>query len=239
MRTPAGCPAAAAPRQAVVLEGIGAAFEQAGRVLAQRRMGIRPRSAEAQRVRQASGPREHSRPLRTPPSGELIRRRIRREAYRSRRAVRQQQRLDTPTRTIVCTEPPSSGRLADTGWLSSNARCTHAATVRPGAVAPWRATTLRGPHWADATQAGRILPRELGIRDAQEPQGQGGLDGEIRVAPLPTPPAAPAGRPGRDRLRGQPHRHIAASNEGLVIGRPVRNAVLRLVRGMDLPTSSL
>ena len=41
-------------------------------------------------------------------------------------------------------------------------------------------------------------------------------------------------RPGSDRVRGHPHRHIAASNEGLVIGRPVRNAVLRLVRGMDL-----
>ena len=68
----------------------------------------------------------------------------------------------------------------------------------------------------------------------EESQGQGGLDGEIRVAPLPTPPAAPAGRPGSDRLRGQPHRHIAASNEGLVIGRPLHNAVLRLVRGMDL-----
>ena len=27
----------------------------------------------------------------------------------------------------------------------------------------------------------------------EESQGQGGLDGEIRVAPLPTPPAAPAG----------------------------------------------
>ena len=36
----------------------------------------------------------------------------------------------------------------------------------------------------------------------EEPQGQGGLDGEIRVAPLPTPPAAPAGRPGSDRFRG-------------------------------------
>ena len=161
-----GCQRRARP--AVVLEGIGAAFEQAGRVLAQRRVGIRPRPAEAQRVRQASGPREHARPLRTPPSGELIRRRMRREADRSRRAVRQQQRLDAPTRTIVCTSPPSSGRLADTGWLSSNARCTHAATVRPGAVAPWRATTLRGPHWADAIQVGRILPRELGIRDAQD-----------------------------------------------------------------------
>ena len=68
----------------------------------------------------------------------------------------------------------------------------------------------------------------------EESQGQGGLDGEIRVAPLPAPPAAPAGRPGSDRFRGQPHRHIAAANEGLIVGRPVRNAVLRLIRGMDL-----
>ena len=42
-----------------------------------------------------------------------------------------------------------------------------------------------------------------------KPQGQGGLDGELRVPPLPTPPAAPAGRPGSDRFRGHPHRHIA------------------------------
>ena len=67
-----------------------------------------------------------------------------------------------------------------------------------------------------------------------EPQGQSGLDGEIRVAPLPTPPAAPAGRPGSDRFRGHPHRHIAAANEGPVVGRPVRDAIFRLVRGMDL-----
>ena len=40
----------------------------------------------------------------------------------------------------------------------------------------------------------------------EEPQGQGGLDDEIRVPPLPAPPAAPAGCPGRDRLRGHPHR---------------------------------
>ena len=68
----------------------------------------------------------------------------------------------------------------------------------------------------------------------EEPQGQGGLDGKIRVPPLPTQPAAPAGRPGSDCFPGQPHRHIAASNEGLIVGRPVRNAVLRLIRGMDL-----
>ena len=58
-----------------------------------------------------------------------------------------------------------------------------------------------------------------------EPQGQGGLDGEIRVPPLPAPLATPAGCPGGDRLRGHPHRHIAASNEGLIVGGPVRNAV--------------
>ena len=68
----------------------------------------------------------------------------------------------------------------------------------------------------------------------EEPQGQSGLDGEIRVPPLPTPPAASAGRPGSDRLRGHPHRHIATSNEGPVVGRPVRHAIFRLVRGMDL-----
>ena len=78
-------------------------------------------------------------------------------------------------------------------------------------------------------------PSGLAQREmVDEPQGQSGLDGEIRVAPLPTPPAAPPGRPGSDRFRGHPHRHITAANEGLVIGRPVRHAVLRLIRGMDL-----
>ena len=50
------------------------------------------------------------------------------------------------------------------------------------------------------------------------------------------PPRRPlwAGRPGSDRFRGQPHRQIAAANDGPVIGRPVHNAVLRLVSGMDL-----
>ena len=55
-----------------------------------------------------------------------------------------------------------------------------------------------------------------------------------RVPPLPASLAAPAGCPGSDRFRGQPHRHIAASNEGLIVGWPVRNAVLRLIRGMNL-----
>ena len=75
-----------------------------------------------------------------------------------------------------------------------------------------------------------LAQREMG----EEPQGQGGLDGEIRVPPLPASPAASAGCPGGDRLRGHPHRHIATSNEGPVVGRPVRHAIFRLVCGMDL-----
>ena len=75
-----------------------------------------------------------------------------------------------------------------------------------------------------------LAQREMG----EESRNQGGLDGEIRIPPLPTPLAASSGCPGSDRLRCQPHRHIAASNEGLVVGRPVRKAVLRLVPGMDL-----
>ena len=64
-----------------------------------------------------------------------------------------------------------------------------------------------------------LAQREMG----DEPQGQSGLDGEIRVPPLPAPPAAPAGCPGSDRFRGHPHRHIAAANEGPIVGRPIRN----------------
>ena len=37
----------------------------------------------------------------------------------------------------------------------------------------------------------------------EESQGHGGFDGEIRVPPLPAPPAALAGCPGSDRFRGQ------------------------------------
>ena len=75
-----------------------------------------------------------------------------------------------------------------------------------------------------------LAQREMG----EESQGQSDLDGAIRVPPLPTPPAASAGRPGSDRFRGHPHRHIAAANEDLVVGRPVRHAIFRRVRGMDL-----
>ena len=106
----------------------------------------------------------------------------------------------------------------------------------------WDIDTSRDGRYRSLSSANRkhadilefwLHPRNPGEM-VEEPQGQGSLDGEIRVAPLPTPPAAPAGRPGRDRFRGQPHRHIAAANEGLIVGRPVRNAVLRLIRGIDL-----
>ena len=111
-------------------------------------------------------------------------------------------------------------------------------------LSPARSKTLVGRILPISPPIAEALARRRARRDPDSPlvfhrdgipiRRWGGLDGEIRVAPLPTPPAAPAGRPGSDRLRGQPHRHIAASNEGLVIGRPVRHAVLRLVRGMDL-----
>jgi len=67
-----------------------------------------------------------------------------------------------------------------------------------------------------------------------EPQGQGGLDRDIRLPLLPASCAAPAWCPGGDPLRRQPQRHIAASHEGLVVGRPVCNAVSCLVLGMHL-----
>ena len=60
------------------------------------------------------------------------------------------------------------------------------------------------------------------------------LCGVYLTGKLTASPAAPAWRPGSDRFRGQPHRHIAAANEGLIVGRPVRNAELRLIRGINL-----
>ena len=41
-------------------------------------------------------------------------------------------------------------------------------------------------------------------------------------------------RPPPQGLHATTPRHIAASNEGLIVGRPVRNAALRLIRGMNL-----
>ena len=68
---------------------------------------------------------------------------------------------------------------------------------------------------------------------------RGGLDGEIRVPPLDTPPAAPAGCPGSDRFRGQPQCHIATSNESLIVGRPIRHAGTSSYTWDEPSTSSL
>jgi hypothetical protein len=67
-----------------------------------------------------------------------------------------------------------------------------------------------------------------------EPQGQGRLDGQLRVPPLPASHAAPPECPAGNHLRCRPERHIAAAHEGLVVGWPVRNAVLHLAGGMNL-----
>ena len=121
---------------------------------------------------------------------------------------------------------------APSGGLTTNSRRTASQIL----TAPGERRRVGGGE-VEAHHPEQCVQESFGLAQremVEEPQGQGGLDGEIRVPLLPAPPAAPAGRPGSDRFRGQPHRHIAASNEGLVIGRPVRNAVLRLIRGMNL-----
>ena len=134
----------------------------------------------------------------------------------------------TPRRLITGRSTVTIG-LSTEVLLNTGGRRRRAGQTTPPADGPSAEVEAHHPEQGVQEPFG-LAQREMG----EELQGQGGLDGEIRVAPLPTPPAAPAGRPGSDRFRGHPHRHIAASNEGLVIGRPVRNAVLRLVCGMDL-----
>ena len=109
-------------------------------------------------------------------------------------------------------------------------------TARQMLTAPGERRIVRGGEIeAHHPEQGVQEPFGLAQRKmVEESQGQGGFDGKIRVPPLPTPPAAPAGRPVSDRVRGHPHRHIAAANEGPIVGRPIRHAVLRLIRGMNL-----
>ena len=86
-----------------------------------------------------------------------------------------------------------------------------------------------------SSRTGRAGTLRLGA--AGDGRGVAG-SGRSRWRDPSTAAARLAGRSGgasRQRsLRGHPHRHIAASNEGLIVGWPVRNAVLRLVSGMDL-----
>ena len=66
-----------------------------------------------------------------------------------------------------------------------------------------------------------------------EPERQCGCDGEVGVLPLPAPRADVRWRPGGDRRRSHPQGDVTSSDQGTIVGRPVRDAVLRLVRGMD------
>ena len=67
----------------------------------------------------------------------------------------------------------------------------------------------------------------------EKPERQRGLNGEVGVRPLPTTRANPRRLPTGDGLRGAPHGDVASVDEGAIVGGPVRDAVLRLVRRMD------
>ena len=62
---------------------------------------------------------------------------------------------------------------------------------------------------------------------------QGGCDREVRVLPLRAPRARSVRFPGGDGRRGQPDGDIASTDQGAIVGGPVPDVVLRLVRGMD------
>ena len=57
---------------------------------------------------------------------------------------------------------------------------------------------------------------------------------DFRGKPVSAVAGHAATLPAGGQVDNTPHRHIAAANEGLIVGRPVRHAVLRLIRGMDL-----
>jgi hypothetical protein len=101
--------------------------------------------------------------------------------------------------------------------------------MRPGrlirsAIALKPSSALEPP---DSCQTGRFW-RRSGFWTVRR------LDGHVGVLPLPTPQATLARFPGGDGLRRQPQSHLAAPNKCAIIGRPIRDAVLRLVCGMDL-----
>ncbi len=67
----------------------------------------------------------------------------------------------------------------------------------------------------------------------EKTQRQGGFDREVRVLPLRAPRARSVRFPGGDGRWGQPDRNVASTDQGAIIGGPVLDVVLRLVRGMD------
>ena len=67
----------------------------------------------------------------------------------------------------------------------------------------------------------------------EESQRHGCFDGEVRVLQLGTSRARAIRFPRGDGRLGQPHGAIASTDQGSVVGRPVSDAVLRLVRRID------
>ena len=152
-------------------------------------------------------------------------------------SFRQPRRPRPPCVAAAHSPAPTMDRpvLSSTRWRPSPGR--HRSQTAPQMLTAPGERHRVGDGEVEAHSPEQCVQEPFGLAQremVEEPQGQGGLDGEIRVPPLPTPLAAPAGRPGSDRFRGHPHRHIAAVNEGPIAGRPVRNAVLRLIRGMNL-----
>ena len=67
----------------------------------------------------------------------------------------------------------------------------------------------------------------------EETQRQGGFDREVRVRRWRAPRARSLRFPGCDGRPGQPDGDVAPTDQGSLVGRPVSDAVFRLVFRMD------
>ena len=80
----------------------------------------------------------------------------------------------------------------------------------------------------------REKARCLTEREMEEKtQRQGGLDREVRVLPLRASRARAVRVPGGDGRRRHPDGDVASTDQSAIIGGPVLDVVLCLVRGMD------
>ena len=78
-------------------------------------------------------------------------------------------------------------------------------------------------------KAFRLTERQM----EEETQRQGGLDREVRVLRWRAPRARSLRFPGCDGRPGQPDGDVAPTDQGSLVGRPVSDAVFRLVFRMD------
>ena len=88
----------------------------------------------------------------------------------------------------------------------------------------------------DAHHSKERVQEALGLAQRQvedETERERGFDREGGVLELPSTRADAARRPGVEGLRCQPQGDVAPADEGAIVGGPVRNAVLCLVRWMD------